>query len=42
LQPTVPSATAWVVTLASRLLFTVADLAWGGAALLAERHRRRR
>jgi glycosyltransferase 2 family protein len=42
LQPTVPTATAWVIALVSRLEFTVGDLAWGGAALLAERRRRHR
>jgi uncharacterized membrane protein YbhN (UPF0104 family) len=42
LQPTVPTATAWVIALVSRLLFTVGDLAWGGTALLAERRRLRR
>ncbi len=42
LQPTVPTATAWVIALVSRLLFTVGDLAWGGTALVAERRRLRR
>jgi glycosyltransferase 2 family protein len=42
LAPTVPTASAWVVALVSRLEFTVGDLAWGGAALLVERHRLRR
>lgn len=42
LASSVPTATAWVIALVSRLLFTVGDLAWGGAALLAERHRLRR
>ena len=42
LAPTVPTATAWVIALVSRLLFTVGDLAWGGASLVAERRRLRR
>lgn len=42
LAPTVPTASAWVIALISRLEFTVGDLAWGGAALLAERQRLRR
>jgi glycosyltransferase 2 family protein len=42
LQPIAPTATAWVIALVSRLLFTVGDLAWGGTALLAERRRLRR
>jgi glycosyltransferase 2 family protein len=42
LQPTVPTASAWVVALVSRLLFTVGDLGWGGAALVAERRRQHR
>ena len=42
LKPSVPTATAWVIALVSRLLFTVGDLAWGGAALVAERRRQHR
>jgi hypothetical protein len=42
LQPTVPTATAWVIALVARLLSTVGDLAWGGVALLAERRRQHR
>jgi hypothetical protein len=41
LQPAVPTTTAWVLAGVSRLLFVVGDLAWGGAALVAERRRRR-
>ena len=40
LGPSVPGAQATVVAVVSRLLFTVADLAWGGVAVLAGRRHR--
>ena len=42
LGPTITAPRAAVIAVVSRLLFIVGDLAWGGAAVLAARHRTHR